>query len=198
MAERSLPDAFIAALQSLAGWLTASQIPHTTIGGVAVSLIANPRATQDIDVLIWLEEAGWETLLTDGNTYGFEARINDVLEFAKKSRVLLLRHSDSAVSVDISCGALPFEREIIERSNTLDIGGHQLRVPTPEDLIITKAVAHRPKDLADIESILSITPSPDLERIRYWVRQFADVLETPELFESLEKLLAYRHNRSNP
>lgn len=66
MAERSLPDAFIAALHALSVWLTTSQVPHAMIGGVAVSLIANPRATQDIDVVIWLEEAEWETLLSDG------------------------------------------------------------------------------------------------------------------------------------
>lgn len=116
-----------------------------------------------------------------------------MLEFAKQSRVLLLRHTGSAVSADISCGSLPFEKEMIERSYTLDIGGYSLRVPTPEDLIITKAVAHRPKDLVDIESILSVNPSLDLERIRYWMRQFADVLETPELLESLEKLLVQRN-----
>jgi hypothetical protein len=38
----------------------------------------------------------------------------------------------------------------VERSKLYQIGPLALRLPTPEDLIILKAVAHRPKDLLDI------------------------------------------------
>ena len=57
------------------------------------------------------------------------------------------------------------------------------------DLVITKAIAHRPRDIADIEAILNIEPNLDFDRIRSWVGQFAEALEMPELLEDLEKLL---------
>lgn len=59
------------------------------------------------------------------------------------------------------------------------------RLPTPEDLIIQKAVAHRPKDLLDIQAIIERHPELDRERIRYWVCEFAKLLEMPELWEDI-------------
>lgn len=188
MSEANLPESFEDALQSLMQWLDAEQILYTAIGGVAVSLLAEPRATQDIDVVIWLDEGRWASFLEAGEAHGFTTRIGDPLEFAVRARVFLLRHR-SGISVDISCGALPFEREMIERAVAHQIGGTQLRVPTPEDLIITKAVAQRAKDLIDIESILRVHKNLDFARIRHWTLEFAEALEMPELVENLERLL---------
>lgn len=62
-----------------------------------------------------------------------------------------MRHEESGVDVDISLG-LPFEVEAVERSSEHQVGTLTTRLPTPElILIILKAVAHRPKDMLDIE-----------------------------------------------
>ena len=189
MAEFDLSSAFISALEAFAGWLKSEKIPHATIGGVAVSLIAQPRATQDIDAVIWLEENRWEALLRSAAAHDFAPRIEDILDFARKTRVLLLKHQSSGVSIDLSIGALEFEREMIERSALLAVGALELKVATPEDLIITKAVAQRPKDIADIESILNVHDNLDLSRIRYWIREFANALDMPEMYERIERML---------
>jgi hypothetical protein len=52
-------------------------------------------------------------------------------------------------------------------------------VTLPEDLIIMQAIAHPPKDLIDIQSVIDAHPDVDVARIRSWVQSFADVLETP-------------------
>ncbi|HYG78825.1 MAG TPA: DUF6036 family nucleotidyltransferase [Pyrinomonadaceae bacterium] len=78
---------------------------------------------------------------------------------------------------------------MIERAVALDLGELSLKVPTPEDLIITKAVAHRPKDMADVEAIVSIHRNLDVQRIRHWTKEFAAALEAPELLEDLERML---------
>lgn len=51
-----------------------------------------------------------------------------------------------------------------------------------------KAVAHRPRDIGDIEGILLLYPKLDYKRIRYWVQEFAKVLEMPEIYGDLENL----------
>jgi hypothetical protein len=196
MTEHKIADEFIQALQSLFDWLEAERVPGTSIGGVAVSLLAQPRVTQDIDVVIWLEAGRWESFLLSGEKYGIIPRIDDALEFARRARVLLLRHRSSGVYIDISMGGLEFEREMIERAVTLDLGNLTLKVPTPEDLMITKAVAQRPKDIADIDAIASANPNLDTERIRYWVEQFASALEMPEIASSVENVL--RHHSISP
>ena len=71
----------------------------------------------------------------------------------------------------------------------IEISSIKLRLPTPEDLIIMKSVAHRSKDLVDIEAIASSYPELDKERIKYWVEQFGEALDFPELWIEIVKLL---------
>lgn len=75
------------------------------------------------------------------------------------------------------------ERGIVQSTSTLSI-----RLPTPEDLIIMKAVAHRPKDLEDIRTIIDKNPKLDVDRIKHWTKSFADVLETPSLWTDIEDM----------
>src|SRR3954471_17299444 len=65
-----LPATFVATLKALTSWFEAEQVPYVTIGGVAVSLLAQPRATQDIDIVIWLDYESWESFLRAGQAYG--------------------------------------------------------------------------------------------------------------------------------
>ncbi len=120
---------------------------------------------------------------------GLVPRLADAESFARKNRVLLLRHQASSSNIDISLGILPFEFELVERSQKLTIGPLRLRLPTPEDLIILKAVAHRPKDLTDIQAVTASHPDLDKARIRFWVEQFAEALGRPDLWETISSLL---------
>ncbi len=52
-----------------------------------------------------------------------------------------------------------------------------------------KAIAHRPKDLLDIQGIVQSNPALDKERIESWVRQFAGFLGTPELWDDIAEWL---------
>ncbi len=159
------------------------------IGAVAASLLGTPRFTSDLDATILIGLDDLPTLLVEASKFGIEPRIEDAVAFARRSRVLLLRHSASKIDIDLSLGILPFEVEMIERSQLLGIGGMKIRLPTPEDLIIMKAVASRPKDLEDIRAIAATHPNLDHERIHFWLDQFAEALEKPALWQEIEKLL---------
>ena len=86
------------------------------IGGVAVSLLSQPRYTGDIDAVILGSIAELPQLFAAASQAGFAPRIMDPQAFARRSRVLLLRHDQTGVPVDISLGLLPFEVEAVERS----------------------------------------------------------------------------------
>lgn len=184
-----LPSPLIESLRDLTAWLEAEKIQQVLIGGVAVAFVAQPRMTEDIDAVISLDTDLLESFLSTAISYGFAPRISDAADFARRRRVILLQHQSTGVNIDLSCSALPFEEEMILRARSLTIGSITVRVATPEDLIITKAIAHRPRDIADIEAILNIESNLDFDRIRSWVGQFAEALEMPELLEDLEKLL---------
>jgi hypothetical protein len=135
-------------------------------------------------------EEDWRSFILQGKDFGSLPRIANALAFAAQSRVLLLRHEESQINIDVSLGALPFEHELVDRAVTRMVARVKVPLPTPEDLVILKAVAHRPNDMKDIQGLVEIWPKMDLARVKRWVREFAEVLETPELFEDLEKLLA--------
>lgn len=84
---------------------------------------------------------------------------------------------------------LPFEIEMVTRGQEITVGNISLRLPTPEDLIIMKAVAYRSKDVEDIISIAASHPDLDKVRIQYWVEKFGAALELPNLWKEIENLL---------
>ena len=155
------------------------------IGGVAASLLGRPRLTFDIDVLILLSTDDLPGLIQAAAQEGLAPRIAEADVFAREHRILLLRHLESGIAVDISLGMLPFEREAVQRSVLHDTGTLAVRLPTPEDLIVLKAVAHRPKDLLDIQALIETNPDLDRERIRFWAREFAEALDMPELWTDI-------------
>lgn len=159
------------------------------IGGIATSLLGTPRFTADLDAVFLLSFEDLPRLVEEAAVQGIEPRIADPIGFARKSRVLLMRHVATGTDINLSLGVLPFEVEMVERSKLFEIGSLSLRLPTPEDLIIMKAIAHRPKDLADIQTIAASQSNLDRERIHFWVEQFGEALDLPELWKEIEKLL---------
>lgn len=179
----------VSTLHDLTRWFEAEKVPYAVIGGVAVSLLATPRVTRDVDAVVLLDSGRWQSFLAAGRSFGFEPRQPDALEFARKARVLLVRHEANGIDADISFGALPFERESVERARPAEIAGLSLSLAHPEDLVVMKAVAHRSRDLLDIEELMKAHPELDRLRIRRWVAEFSRVLEMPEILEDLEAIL---------
>lgn len=180
------------ALKDLMTWFEAEQIDGVVIGGVAASLLGRPRVTHDVDVLVRLDEKYWPVFLTQGARFNLLPRIRDPLEFAEKTRVLLLQHNPTQINIDIAFAALHFEEECISNATNFEIEDIMLRLPTPEDLIIMKAIAARPKDLIDIDAIIDANPELEYERIRAIVKEFSNALDMPDLVENLERILTQK------
>ena len=177
-------------LESLQRLLSRFDNRGVIIGGTAVSMLGRARFTDDVDAMFLLSIQDIPRLLEAAKEEGIEPRIGNAAEFAKKSRVMLMKHVLSDTNIDISLGVMPFEQEMVERSVVHQIDeALQIRLPTPEDLIIMKAIAHRPKDLEDIRTIAEKYPDLDVGRIEEWVKAFGEVLETPDLWDVVKPLL---------
>jgi nucleotidyltransferase AbiEii toxin of type IV toxin-antitoxin system len=177
-------------LRDLTSWLRSEGWEGLVIGGVAASILGRPRTTRDVDAVIWLESGDFDSVIESARAHGFVPRIEDAIGFARRSNVILLRHSETSIDLDLSVGALPFEREAIRRKVLRTVADVTIPIPTAEDLVVMKAIAHRPRDAADIEAIVDANPSLDRDYVRRHVREFATLLEAPELSADLEKILA--------
>lgn len=192
----SVPATLLAALADLMQWLDATRIPSMVIGGVAASVLGRPRLTQDVDALAILPEAKWADALSAAARHGILPRIENPLDFARKSRVLLMRHAESGIDIDVTFGGLLFERAAVDNSQVHDLGGLRVRLPRVEDLLIMKAVARRPKDLQDIEGLLAAHPEADVGTVRRWVSEFATAMSASDMLDDFDKLVA--RSRSKP
>ncbi len=187
-----LPANLLRPLDDLRRWLDAIGTPAVIVGGVAVSFLGRPRFTQDIDALAMLAEAEWEAALAAAPAHGLVPRIEKPVEFARRTRVFLLRHVQSSIDIDVILGGLPFEQSAVDHGQTYEVGGISLRLPRVEDLLIMKAVAHRPQDLQDIEGLLELHPDADIDAVRQWVGAFAVAAAMSDILEDFDKLLARR------
>jgi predicted nucleotidyltransferase len=159
------------------------------IGGIAVGLLGKPRYTADVDAMFLLSTQEIPQFLELAHAENIIPRIQNIEEFARKTRVLLLQYVPTKTEIDISLGVLLFEEEMVERGSVKTFANLSARLPTPEDLIVMKAIAHRPKDLEDIRTIVDNNPNLDNARIEYWVKSFAEVMEIPELWKQIKIIL---------
>jgi hypothetical protein len=159
------------------------------IGAVAVQRWGEPRLTLDVDLTI-LTGFGNEEAFVDGLLAGFESRRPDARSFALRYRVLLLQASNG-VPLDISLGAMPFEKRAVERASEFAVGeGACLLTCSAEDLIVLKAFAGRDKDWLDIDGVL-VRQAGCFDEQLVWreLRPLLDLKPSPETESRLRVLV---------
>ena len=185
MTSRSIPELATAAEQVLAV-LDAADIRACVIGALAVHRWGEPRATSDADFSA-LAPYGLEANAIRVLLLRFAPRRPDAAEFALVSRVLLLKTA-AGVEVDVALAAFPFEVEALEMASSWQIlPDISLRTCPAEHLIVYKLVAARPHDIGDMVSIVRRQGRRlDVDRIRRWGSEFAELKEDPDLLRPFE------------
>ena len=187
---QSPPVPLLHALAAVSEWLDAGPTPGAIVGGVAASILGRPRLTEDVDVLVLLEREGWSSFLAAGEAFGFFPRVDDALGFAEESRVLLVSHRPSGTPIDLVLGALALEEEIVRGATKIEVAGVAVSLPTPESIVVMKAIAQRARDVADVEGILETRDHLDIDWIRAWLTEFDRALGRTDLLAEFERTVA--------
>jgi hypothetical protein len=178
-----------AALEALAGALNETRAPWMVIGGVAVIARGVKRMTTDLDVVVRGDAIALPALMDRLAAWKIVARIADAEAFARQNFVLLMRHQPSGVDLDVSLGWTEFEHRAIEASSTTAFGTVRAPMAQPQDLVIFKVVAARPKDVEDATSLLVMHRSVDLTEIRRRVAELSELADDPSMIEGLEAIV---------
>ncbi len=187
---RRLSARIVPALEAIGQVLGRHRGQGMVIGGVAIIARGFERVTTDIDVTFSGAEVSIDALLAELAAVGIAPRIQDAAAFATANQVLLVRHVDTMVDLDISRAWLPFELEAIARAPMTDLAGISLPVARAEDLVIYKMIAWRPRDQQDVERMLLLHgASIDLTRVRRIVRELGEAMENDRLAD-LEAMIA--------
>ncbi|MGD9584013.1 MAG: nucleotidyl transferase AbiEii/AbiGii toxin family protein [Lysobacterales bacterium] len=166
------------------------ELKFCVIGGVALQRWGEPRFTADADLSV-LVEPGREDAVTSALLERLAARIENPLDFARRTRVVLLQSND-AVGIDIVLAGLPYEADVIERSSLWEIAADTtLRTCSAEDLLVMKAFAARDKDWADVTSVLERQGRRlDLNLVREQLQPLVAAKQEPEILAQLERRIA--------
>ena len=148
---RSVP---MNAIEAVVRILDREGIRYALIGGRAVALRGHPRMTLDYDFLSADERVMrsdfWQSLRDQGASV--DIRIADADDpLGGLVRIKVPHDTD----VDVLLAKWKWEREVIERSEPLDVAGLLLPVPVASDLILLKLAAGGPIDQQDVLALLA-------------------------------------------
>lgn len=152
-------------LEDLTAVLDRLDVPAAVIGGIAVIAWGFGRSTIDVDAAVALGTKKLPALLKQLTKAGFEPRIDGAVAFARESMVLLMKHSQTGVAVDVSLAQLDFEEEALRNAVDRPFGAVTIRVPRATDLVAYKMFAARPRDLQDVEELVARGLDIDFHRV---------------------------------
>ena len=152
---------------SLTQLLEETGLSYVIIGAYAVNVWLEPRFTADIDIVIHAEQEHLavlkDALAEKGFTQVQEMPVDspsgpDFIRFSSEQDVLKL---------EVQIAKMEYQEEVIRRSQSVD----SLRIATPEDLIVMKLIADRPKDQIDLQGLVQL-PDIDWPYIEKWASEW--------------------------
>lgn len=176
-------------LQQIAIELASRSIPYLIVGGQAVLVHGEPRLTRDIDVTLGIDVDRLDDLLAIVKHAGWNVLVQAPRDFTRKTMVLPCEDSASGVRLDFIFSNSSYEHQAMARSTTRKVGKTEVRFASPEDLVIHKVVAGRPRDSEDVRSVLLKNPQVDVTYIRHWLEVLGAALNEPFIarFEEIWK-----------
>lgn len=148
-----------------------SAVPHAFGGALALAYYAEPRATIDIDVNLFVPPDRLDDVL--GPLAGLGADVG-----GRQTAALIHRDGQARVwwestPVDLFFAYDPFHLDAAEGCRSVPFATTTIPILGPEHLIVCKAVFDRPKDWVDIDAMLDAGEALDAARILRWVGRIA-------------------------
>jgi predicted nucleotidyltransferase len=164
-----------ATLADAVGALDGAGIRYALIGGLASTAHGRPRATADIDFLVHPDDARG----------ALEVLANARFETEETNPHWIYKATRDGVVVDVIfkvSGDIYLDEEMSERSAEKELFGHRVRVASPEDVLVIKAIAHDEPSFRHWHDALAIVAAAPLDweyvcrRARHGARRVLSLL----------------------
>lgn len=142
------------AVRSLAVAFARRNIRHAMIGGMALGIRSRPRATKDVDFILQVPALTFPGLLEELAADGFDIDVPATIRRWSSDRLIVFYRGEARV--DWMQPVLPMYARVLDTAQPLAWQGTEINVATAEGLILTKMVAFRGQDKADIETLLAV------------------------------------------
>ena len=161
MSEPSLPEKIVAIHEQL----TRSKTPHAFGGALALAYYAEPRATIDVDLNLFIAPSSYPDIERDLARIGVGDGVDP--QAVERDGQCRLRWGNTPIDLFFAYDALHDAMRRASRSEPF--GETRIPVLAPEHLLVCKAIFNRPKDWLDIEQMLVCVGELDLAEARTWL-----------------------------
>lgn len=178
MNELSLPDKILAIGRAL------DDVPHAFGGAISLGYHAEPRATIDIDLNVFVPTERATEVLEPLGQLG--AQIDSAAHVVVRDGQVRIMWGSTPI--DLFFAYDPFHAAANSAALSVPFADHSIRVLSATHLSVCKAVFDRPKDWIDIEAMISLGTYIDIAEALRWVGRIAGD-EDPR-YDRLAALLA--------
>jgi hypothetical protein len=183
-------------LDALSRALADLKVNWYLFGAQAALLYGASRLTADVDVTLHLPSGVTTAALAESlNGRGFRVRSDDPA-FIAQTRVVPVVHEASGLPADLVIAGPGLEEAFLQRAITHQIEGVSVPVAAPEDIVVMKVLAGRPKDFEDVVSILTALGKRfDINLTRTVLQQLEDALGQSDLIPEFDQAIARAKQR---
>jgi hypothetical protein len=185
-----LADEVVRALKHVWVTLESLKLPMAVMGGIALSAWKHPRATQDVDILIGLEEQDEESVLQRLVAANIRAKRQPPIVTLGRLRMVQLLYEPPGTYLDLQIDLLladcDYQKEALKRRHRVQLPGLDVAVAvlSCEDLILHKLLAARILDRADAAMLLRANRATlELRYLAHWSRILGLTKELAEVWD---------------
>jgi hypothetical protein len=173
----SLPDKVTAIHRAL----EEAKVPHAIGGALALAYYAEPRATIDVDINVFVPTDRWPQICEALAPLGVNVEV-EVEELERDGQVRIWWDRNP---VDLFFAYDPFHDAMRRSARKVPFNEGTIPILSPEHLTVCKAMFDRTKDWLDIEQILVATSPLDQGEIKEWLERMVGT-EDPRMKKLLE------------
>jgi hypothetical protein len=176
-------------------WMVVNQferlaIPYAIMGGLAVRIHGLPRPTHDIDFTIgigrtelidWFVVAEKEGLCVEDS---YKKGWVDNVQGLPLIKLKAYYTATECLDIDIFLAEVDFQKAVLQRRQQVFLNDQSLYVVSPEDLILLKLIAGRPRDFLDIKDILFVQGRLDNDYMLFWAEKYKVENKLQEFLQS--------------
>lgn len=182
-------ERFSAKVVAIHECLDSATIAHAFGGALALAYYAEPRATIDVDVNVFLDPAHHDDVLAALSGLGVESDVPpDRIVRDGQCRLFW-----DATPIDLFYAYHELHTAMRKGTRRAPFGDATIPILAPEHLLTCKAIFNRPKDWLDIEQILVGTLDADRAEVAGWLDQIVGA-DDPRALRFAELSRAFDRN----
>ena len=168
----TISNALVNIIRILAKICNKENIRIVLMGGIATSFYAMPRATYDIDGMIYIEKNNFDKFFTAIHKAGFKYDKKNPVKFIHNLPFLTLFHIKNKIYIVLFIAENEFQKIVVERARKIKFQNMMVDIISPEDLILLKSQAGRERDIEDVRNIIYENfKTLDFKYLKEWAKR---------------------------